>query len=163
MLLRRARYVVRKELTDLEQFVLINIFDQAWKDHLYAMDVLKGGIGLQGFAERDPRIAYKREGYRYFRQMMEGVRDRVTDLIFRVKVEGQQPPEAKSAYRETAAVHAEVDDSAAAYDAASPEQQAADREAPPSADRAETSGAQATVKVTTKQPKKDRNRKGKRK
>ena len=167
-MLRRARYVVRKELTDLEQFVLINIFDQAWKDHLYAMDVLKGGIGMQAFAERDPRIAYKREGYRYFRQMMEGVRDRVTDLIFRVRVEGSRAPQAKSAYEETAAVHAEVDDESAAYGAASPEQQADDREAPPSSDRAPTSGAQAAVaaaesKSSTKQAKKDRNKKGKRK
>ena len=120
VLLRRARYVIRKELTDLEQFVLINIFDQAWKDHLYAMDILKGGIGLQSFAERDPRIAYKREGYRYFRQMMENVRDRVTDLIFRVKVAGPAP-QVRSAYQETAASHAEVDDQAAAYgDAAAP-------------------------------------------
>ena len=95
--------------------MLINIFDQAWKDHLYAMDVLKGGIGMQAFAERDPRIAYKREGYRYFRQMMEEVRDRVTDLIFRVQVQGQRAPEPKDAYGEGQAVHAEVDDNAAAF------------------------------------------------
>src|SRR5690606_3011863 len=89
-------------------------------DHLYAMDILKGGIGLQGFAERDPRIAYKREGYRYFRQMMESVRDRVTDLIFRVKVAGAAP-QARSAYTETVAQHAEVDDNAMAYgDATTP-------------------------------------------
>ena len=94
---------MRKELTDLEQFVLIQIFDQSWKDHLYAMDMLKNGIGLQAFAERDPRIAYKREGFRYFQEMMAGVRDKVTDLIFRARIVGQA--QARSAYRETAAVH----------------------------------------------------------
>ena len=54
VLLRKARYVLRKELTDLEQFVHINIFDQAWKDHLYAMDMLKGGIGLAGVRRAGP-------------------------------------------------------------------------------------------------------------
>jgi preprotein translocase subunit SecA len=175
VLLRKARYVIRKELTDLEQYVLINIFDQSWKDHLYAMDVLKGGIGLQGFAERDPRIAYKREGYRYFRQMMEGVRDRVTDLIFRVRVQGEQAPAAKPAYQETQAVHAQVDDNAAAFGAASPEQAAGDRAtasatpaapntAPaPTAGQAQPDVPPATPKGSTKQPKKSRNKKGKRK
>jgi preprotein translocase subunit SecA len=102
-LVRRAKQFLRQELTDLEQFVLIQIFDQSWKDHLYAMDMLKAGIGLVGFAEKDPRVMYKKEGYRYFEEMMAGIRDKVTDLIFRARVVGQA--QAKSAYRETAAVH----------------------------------------------------------
>ncbi len=100
---QRVRAFIRRELTDLEQFVLIQIFDQTWKDHLYAMDILKTGIGLHAFAERDPRVLYKKEGFAYFRQMMESVRDKVTDLVFRARVVGQV--EARSAYRETAAVH----------------------------------------------------------
>ena len=40
------------------------------------MDMLKGGIGLQAFAEKDPRIAYKREGFRYFNEMMQRLEDR---------------------------------------------------------------------------------------
>ncbi len=98
-----ARSVLRRELSDLEQFVLIQIFDQSWKDHLYAMDALKSGIGLQAFAEKDPRVLYKKEGFAYFQQMMIGVRDKVTDLIFRARVVG--PMQSRSAYRETAAVH----------------------------------------------------------
>src|SRR5439155_16229540 len=97
-LLDYGRRFLRKELTDLEQFVLINIFDQSWKDHLYAMDMLKAGIGLQAFAERDPRIAYKKEGYAYFEQMMAGIRDKVTDLIFRARI-GRAAPEPRSNYK----------------------------------------------------------------
>ncbi|MGD1278081.1 MAG: SEC-C metal-binding domain-containing protein [Tepidisphaeraceae bacterium] len=103
MLLKHGRQFIRSELTDLEQFVLIQIFDQSWKDHLYAMDVLKAGIGLTAFAEQDPRVMYKKESFRYFEEMMEAVRDKVTDLIFRARVVGMA--EARSAYRETAAVH----------------------------------------------------------
>ena len=99
-----GRQFLRRELTELEQFVLIQIFDQSWKDHLYAMDMLKAGIGLQAFAEQDPRIAYKKEGYRYFKEMMMGVRDKVTDLIFRARV-GGQPQQRRNAYNVTAATH----------------------------------------------------------
>ncbi len=70
LLLDRARQVLREELTDLEQFVLIQILDQSWKDHLYAMDMMKNGIGLLAFAEQDPRMQYKKEGFRYFQEMM---------------------------------------------------------------------------------------------
>jgi preprotein translocase subunit SecA len=103
VVMRAARQFYRRELTDLEQFVLIQIFDQSWKDHLYAMDMLRSGIGLQAFAERDPRILFKKEGYAFFEQMMAGVREKVTDLIFRARVVGQT--QTRSAYRETAAVH----------------------------------------------------------
>ena len=99
-----GRAFLRRELTDLEQFVLIQIFDQSWKDHLYAMDMLKAGIGLQAFAEQDPRIMYKKEGYRYFEEMMAGVRDKVTDLIFRARI-GRATPERKSNYNVTEARH----------------------------------------------------------
>jgi preprotein translocase subunit SecA len=104
ILIQAGRLFLRNELTSLEQFVLISIFDQSWKDHLYAMDMLKAGIGLQAFAERDPRIAYKREGYRYFQEMMAGIRDKVTDLIFRARVQIGQS-QARNAYQVTAATH----------------------------------------------------------
>ncbi|HEV8377849.1 MAG TPA: SEC-C metal-binding domain-containing protein, partial [Tepidisphaeraceae bacterium] len=103
--LRFGREFFRKELTDLEQFVMIQIFDQSWKDHLYAMDMLRNGIGLQAFAEKDPRIQYKKEGYKYFAEMMEGIRDKVTDLIFRARIVGNA--QARNAYQVTAATHEE--------------------------------------------------------
>ena len=49
------------------------IDDSSWKDHLLAMDHLKSGIGLRGYAEQDPRVAYKREGARQFQEMLAGV------------------------------------------------------------------------------------------
>jgi preprotein translocase subunit SecA len=106
LLFHKARGFLRQELTDLEQYVLIQIFDQTWKDHLYAMDILKGSVGLAGFAEKDPRIIFKKEGFEYFKQMMQGVRDKVTDLIFRARIVGAA--QARNAYRETAAVHEEA-------------------------------------------------------
>ena len=84
-----AHALLRKELTELEQYVLVEIFDLAWMEHLYAMDMLKSGIGLQSFAEQDPRVLYKKEGFDYFNLMNAGIRDKVTDQIFRAKLMGQ--------------------------------------------------------------------------
>jgi preprotein translocase subunit SecA len=108
ILLQEARLFFRQELTNLEQFVLIQIFDSSWKDHLYAMDMLRGGIGLQAFAERDPRVAYKIEGHAFFQQMMAGIRDRVTDMIFRARIVGQAEAP-RSAYQESSATHETLD------------------------------------------------------
>ncbi len=76
--------------------MLLQILDQAWKDHLYAMDQLKDSVSLRGYAERDPRIEYKREGASQYVQMQQLVRDRVTELIFRAKLTPNVQP--RSAY-----------------------------------------------------------------
>ncbi|NLF31270.1 MAG: preprotein translocase subunit SecA [Planctomycetes bacterium] len=79
---------LRREMTELERFVLLQEYDSAWKDHLLGMDHLKSGIGLRGFAEQDPKIAYKREGAQLFNQMQDAVRDRVAENIFKIRLSG---------------------------------------------------------------------------
>jgi preprotein translocase subunit SecA len=106
VLLQKGRSFLRTELTQLERFVLLQILDQAWKDHLYSMDQLKDSVGLRGYAEKDPRIEYKREGARQFVQMQQAVRERVTDLIFRAKLTPNV--QARSVYRATEARHDEA-------------------------------------------------------
>jgi preprotein translocase subunit SecA len=78
--------MLRYELTQLERYVFLTTLDAVWKDHMYAMDLLRHSIGLRGYAEQDPKIAYKREGTRMFNEMLENVRERVTDLIFKVRI-----------------------------------------------------------------------------
>ncbi len=86
--LRNAgREFFRRELADLERYVLLQIYDSAWKDHLYAMDHLKESIHLRAFAEKDPKIEYKQEGYRMFGEMLESIDDRVTSTIFKVRLD----------------------------------------------------------------------------
>jgi preprotein translocase subunit SecA len=85
--LQRCGYeMLRYELTMLERMVLLTTFDAVWKDHMYAMDLLRHGIGLRGYAERDPKIEYKREGTRLFNELLSNIRERVTDLVFKVQV-----------------------------------------------------------------------------
>ena len=65
--------------------VLLQILDSSWMEHLRTMDHLRSSIGLQGYAQIDPKVEYKREGMRIFGEMWNGIGDRVTDLIFRVE------------------------------------------------------------------------------
>ncbi len=87
-LLDAGRRLLRYELTRLEQVVLISSLDDEWKDHMYEMDLLKSAIGLRGYAEKDPKVEYKREGMRMYNEMMDRLRQRVTQTIFRARLGG---------------------------------------------------------------------------
>jgi preprotein translocase subunit SecA len=91
-LLENGRQFLRKELGDLEKYVLLQIYDGAWKDHLYAMDHLRDSIWTRSFAERDPKTEYKREGFRMFNGMLDTIEDRVTDVIFKVRLDSAAGP-----------------------------------------------------------------------
>ena len=65
--------------------MLLDILDSSWMEHLRTMDHLRSSIGLQGYAQIDPKVEYKREGMRIFGDMWNGIGDRVTDSIFRVE------------------------------------------------------------------------------
>ncbi len=101
-----AREFLRAELSDLERYVLLQIYDSAWKDHLYVMDHLKESIWTRSFAEKDPKTEYKREGFRMFNEMLESIEDRVTDVIFKVRLEAGA--RARSVWRVSQTAHDEV-------------------------------------------------------
>jgi preprotein translocase subunit SecA len=75
----------RSEMREMEKVLLLQILDSSWMEHLRAMDHLRSSIGLQGYAQIDPKVEYKREGMKIFSEMWSGVSDKVTDLIFRVE------------------------------------------------------------------------------
>jgi len=82
-----ATQFLRSELSDLEKYVLVQVYDSTWKDHLYSMDHLKSSIWMRSWAEKDPKTEFKREGSRMFEEMLETIEDRVTDIIFKVHLE----------------------------------------------------------------------------
>ncbi|MGD9692570.1 MAG: preprotein translocase subunit SecA [Phycisphaerales bacterium] len=88
----RVEMAARAEMFRFEQFVLLEVLDQAWKDHLYAMDQLRDSINYRAFSQQDPRIEYKREGSSLFREFERGVRERVAELVFRVRLMPQAAP-----------------------------------------------------------------------
>jgi preprotein translocase subunit SecA len=105
-LIEVGREFMRRELSDLEKYVLLQIYDNEWKDHLYAMDRMKESIFLRALAERDPKIEYKREGFRMFSEMLEAIEDRVTDIIFKVRLEAGT--RARSVWNVSSTSHQEV-------------------------------------------------------
>jgi preprotein translocase subunit SecA len=73
----------------LERHILLQIIDQRWKEHLHEMDYLREGIHLRGFAQIDPLVAYKNEGFLMFQSLMDSIWEEYTRLIFHVNVELQ--------------------------------------------------------------------------
>ncbi|MGH2802877.1 MAG: SEC-C metal-binding domain-containing protein, partial [Thermoleophilaceae bacterium] len=76
----------------LERFMLLQIIDERWREHLHDMDYLREGIHLRGFAQIDPLVAYKNEGFEMFTQLMNNIWDEFARYIFNVEVavEGEQ-------------------------------------------------------------------------
>ena len=75
---------LHEELTGLEKYVLIQIYDAAWKDHLYAMDQLISSIRTISLTGKYAKAEYKREAIRLFKKTLDVIEDRVTSTIFKV-------------------------------------------------------------------------------
>ena len=70
----------------VEKSLLLQILDQAWKEHLLQLDHLRQGIGLRAYAQRDPLNEYKREAFNLFEQMLHDLRERVTSVLAHVEL-----------------------------------------------------------------------------
>jgi preprotein translocase subunit SecA len=83
----------------LERFLLLQIIDERWREHLFDMDYLREGIHLRGFAQIDPLVAYKNEAFELFGDLMNSVWSDYARMIFnvRVNVEGENGGEAGAA------------------------------------------------------------------
>jgi len=74
----------------IEKVIMLQTIDTLWKDHLLSMDHLREGVGLRGYAQIDPIIAYKREGYTMFEEMMHRFSEDALQKLYRVEVEEQK-------------------------------------------------------------------------
>jgi preprotein translocase subunit SecA len=69
----------------LERTIMLQVIDSKWKDHLYAMDQLREGIGLRAYGQKDPLIEYKREAYEMFMNMVYRIKEEVLSFLFKVQ------------------------------------------------------------------------------
>ncbi len=74
-----------QQVRHLERMFLLHTIDTKWKEHLYAMDRLKEGVGLRALGQRDPLVEFKREGYHMFRAMFESIHIDVAEMIFKLQ------------------------------------------------------------------------------
>ncbi|MGK2857789.1 MAG: preprotein translocase subunit SecA [Thermoanaerobaculia bacterium] len=88
----KKRYEEREALVGIdmmrihEKYLVLQVLDVQWKDHLLALDHLKEGIGLRGYGQRDPLVEYKRESFDMLRAMLERVQDRVVKVLFKTEI-----------------------------------------------------------------------------
>jgi len=69
----------------IERFVMLEVMDSRWKDHLYAMDNMREGIGLRAYGQKDPLVEYQHEGYDMFMRMTDEIKEEIVEFVFRVQ------------------------------------------------------------------------------
>jgi preprotein translocase subunit SecA len=93
----RAKYEQREKelgeeiMRDVERFVVLEVIDGKWREHLYEMDYLKEGIGLRAIGQRDPLIEYKSEGYDMFQGMIDSIKEDVLKYVYHIQVVHEDP------------------------------------------------------------------------
>ncbi len=80
---RKSSHEEATAVTSLERYVILNAIDRLWQEHLYAMDALREGVYLRGYAQKDPLIEYKTEAYDMFVDLMANIKNEVLHNLFR--------------------------------------------------------------------------------
>ena len=74
-------------MRELERFVILQVVDQRWREHLDAMDYLREGIHLRGMAQKDPLVEYRNEGHVMFQELSYAIREEVVNVLFHAQLE----------------------------------------------------------------------------
>ena len=89
----REKQMGDEKIRWLEKRIMLYVIDTIWKDHLLSMDHLKEGIGLRGYAQKNPLNEYKKEGYEMFVGMIERIKQGIMEYLFRVQVATEEEQE----------------------------------------------------------------------
>ena len=84
---KEAEFPDAEAIRELERVILLKVIDRKWMDHIDDMDQLRQGIGLQAYAQKDPKVEYKLSGYEMFDAMTDNIREDTVRLLFHVKIE----------------------------------------------------------------------------
>jgi preprotein translocase subunit SecA len=87
----KEKAVGEPAMRQLERLATLYVIDDRWRDHLYAMDQLKEGIGLRAYGQKDPLIEYKSESFNMFQELLEDINRSVLELIFKAQVTVEAP------------------------------------------------------------------------
>jgi len=91
----KEQYIGTELMRKVEKYVLLRMIDSNWKDHLYAMDDLKEGIGLRAYGQQDPLMAYQVEGHDLFDNMMARIEDDTVKTILRIEIQKEETKQNK--------------------------------------------------------------------
>ena len=82
----KEKAVGKEDLRHIERMIMLQVVDNLWKDHLLSMDHLKEGIGLRGYAQQDPLLVYKKEGYEMFSSMISRIKEETIGRLFWIQL-----------------------------------------------------------------------------
>lgn len=94
-------------MRDLERIIMLKVVDNKWMEHLDHMDMLREGISLRAYGQRNPLVEYKIEGHDMFQAMIETIQDDIVKLMYRVNVVREQPPQAEDHLKNATVNHSE--------------------------------------------------------
>ncbi len=86
----KEKLVGSEDFRHLECVIMLQTVDNLWKDHLLSMDHLKEGIGLRGYAQQNPLMVYKKEGFEMFQDMISRVKEEIVNIMFRIQISEPQ-------------------------------------------------------------------------
>ena len=86
----KVAMVGEESFTSFERVVLLQTIDSQWRDHLSALDYLRQGIHLRGYAQKQPKQEYKREAFQLFAQLLDSVKNEVTRMLMNVRVQSAE-------------------------------------------------------------------------
>ncbi|MGD8969839.1 MAG: preprotein translocase subunit SecA [Desulfobacterales bacterium] len=82
----KEKTIGSEDFRQLERIVMLQNVDNLWKDHLLSMDHLKEGIGLRGYAQQNPLLVYKKEGFEMFQDMIARIKEETLGILFRIQL-----------------------------------------------------------------------------
>ena len=90
----------------VEKSIVLQMIDQGWRDHLAQLDMLRHGVNLRAYGQKQPILEYQREAFVMFNELMTGLRERVTSFLSRIELRSEPPPEdLQPQVRQTQALH----------------------------------------------------------
>ncbi len=84
---KEAEFQNPEQMREAERVILLKVIDQKWMSHIDDMDILRDGIGLQAYGQKDPLVEYKITGYEMFEEMTRAIREEAVRILYSLKIE----------------------------------------------------------------------------
>ena len=104
---QREKLFGSEVMRDLERIIMLKVVDNKWMEHLDHMDMLREGIGLRSYGQRNPLVEYKIEGHNMFQEMIDSIQEDIVSLMYRVNVVREQPPQPEDRLKNATVNHGE--------------------------------------------------------
>jgi len=88
---KKFENVLDEDKNRIKRQVILQVLDESWRDHLYMMDILKTGIGLRGYNQKDPLVEYKKESFNLFEELINRIKIESMKILHNLQIEYQEP------------------------------------------------------------------------